>query len=146
MLKSIYENGGFYIGRYETGHNAENNSNEINQNPKIQQNIEPYNNVTISDAIKLSQKFSTNGLTTSVIFNIQWDLALKFISSKQDSVKNIYDLAGKTSEFTLGFTSDNAPCTKRGGNNGNEEKTNSASYIEGCTNTDLGGFRCVLFK
>ena len=216
MLKSIYENGGFYIGRYETGYNAEKNSansKDINQSPVIKQNSAPYNNTTISDAIKLSQKLSTDGLTSSVIFNIQWDLALKYmsvskkgvdkkkiskdstnwgnyknnesksitsngalklVSNKEDKsskweeiasgttikdanllttgssesfkAMNIYDMAGNSAEFTLGFTGDDAPFSIRGGSYNKEGKKCSASFVGGDKNTAKYSFRCTLFK
>lgn len=216
MLKSIYQNGGFYIGRYETGYNAEKNSinsQDVNQSPVIKQNAAPYSNTTISDAIKLSQKLSTNGLTSSVIFNIQWDLALKFMSTSKKGVgknkiskdsttwgnyknnesksitadgalklvsnkedksskweeiasgttikeanllttgsseafkaMNIYDMAGNSAEFTLGFTSDDAPFSIRGGGFNKEGKKCSAAFVGGDKNTGKYSFRCTLFK
>ena len=49
MLKSIYQNGGFWIGRYEAGIEKDRKSDtEQIQSPKSQKGLYPYNYVTIT--------------------------------------------------------------------------------------------------
>ena len=80
MLTSVYEKGGFYIGRYEAGRKEGNSSN---QPAVIQQGYYPYNNVTCSQAQKLAKELNKNNTnTTSLMFGIQWDLVMKFIEAK----------------------------------------------------------------
>ena len=73
MLKSVYQNGGFYIGKYETGRE------EI---PVIKQNAYPYNNVTCSQAQTLASKMESGKYTSSLMFGVQWDLVLKYLETK----------------------------------------------------------------
>lgn len=84
MLKSVYQSGGFYIGRYEAGIdvNRTNHSSITGLTPKSQANIYPLNWVTCSEAQTLASKVSTNGHTGSLMFGIQWDLVEKYIEAK----------------------------------------------------------------
>lgn len=84
MLKSVYQNGGFYIGRYEAGidTNRTNHASISGITPKSQANKYPLNWVTCSEAQTLASKASTNGHTGSLMFGIQWDLVEKYIESK----------------------------------------------------------------
>ncbi len=65
MLKSVYENGGFYIGKYETGYeettlrNSSNRSSTSNHLAVIKQNAYPYNFVTVSQAEGLAEELAT---------------------------------------------------------------------------------------
>ena len=84
MLKSIYENGGFYIGRYEVG--SFDNPVKANDNKGrkavIQKGAYPYNYVTCKQAQELSESFTVGGKTSSLMFGIQWDLVLAYLESK----------------------------------------------------------------
>ena len=95
MLNSIKDNGGFYIGKYETG--IENsyrtsakgeeywNNDEdypATESAVIKPNAYPYNFVTCSQAETLAKGFATDGKTASLLFGIQWDLVLNFLSVK----------------------------------------------------------------
>lgn len=83
MLKSVYENGGFYIGRYEVGTDTERNANsDILETPLIQRDKYPYNYVTYSRAQNLAKQLSTAEKTSSLMFGIQWDLIMKYIEEK----------------------------------------------------------------
>ena len=83
MLSSVFENGGFYIGRYEVGtETARFASNEALTIPLIQRDKYPYNFVTCSQAQTLSKQLATGGKQASLMFGIQWDLVLKFIEVK----------------------------------------------------------------
>ena len=95
MLKSVYENGGFWIGRYEAGIAGNRTSGNIDletapaplstsktgteENP-----VYPYTYVTCSQAQTLASKLSTGkGYTSSLMFGVQWDLILKHIETKE---------------------------------------------------------------
>ena len=94
MLKSIYKNGGFYVGRYETGTvtaRTSNNRGNLSQIPVIKQNVYPYNYVTVSQAQSLSESFTTNteGYTSSLMFGVQWNLILKYLTTKGATVDEV---------------------------------------------------------
>ena len=93
MLKSVYDNGGFWIGRYEAGNATATASNktitikrddaDIAANPAvIKANQIPYNYVTCKQAQTLSTSLATGGKTSSLMFGIQWDLTCKFLEVK----------------------------------------------------------------
>ena len=91
MLKSVYENHGFYVGRYEVGI-AEDNKirnfetdyttlHPINETPLIQKNKIIYNWVRLSQAQQLSEKLAVGKKISSLMFGIQWDLIMKYIEN-----------------------------------------------------------------
>ena len=83
MLKSVYESGGFYIGRYEVGTEMARTSKEdALTTPLIQRDKYPYNFITCSQAQTLAKQLSTGGKQASLMFGIQWDLVMKFIEEK----------------------------------------------------------------
>ena len=91
MLKSIYQNGGFWIGRYEAGTSEYRNEHtEILDNTNIiplsQKNSYPFLYVTCSEAQTLSEKIceelNLKNYTSSLMFGIQWDLVLKYLETK----------------------------------------------------------------
>ena len=83
MLRSVFENGGFYIGRYETGTQTPRFSASDNlTTPVIQKDVYPYNFVTCRQAQEHAIELATGGKTSSLMFGIQWDLVLKFIEEK----------------------------------------------------------------
>ena len=87
MLKSVYTNGGFWLGRYEAGLEGDTpriSSTAISASDKavIKQNKIPYNFVTRDEAQELATRMNYNGCTSSLIFGIQWDLTLKYIEEK----------------------------------------------------------------
>ena len=100
MLKSVYQNGGFYIGKYETGYETgieakprTSGSATITPNelPIIKQNAYPYNYVTCSQAQKLANMMESGSYNTSLMFGVQWDLVLKHLENKgvkQSLLKN----------------------------------------------------------
>lgn len=98
MLKSVYQNGGFWVARYEAGISEENNRTAESPTPTIvpqsKKNLIPYNYVTRTQAKKLAEmiQYTKNGTMYkgSLIFGIQWDLILKFIETKSiENDKNI---------------------------------------------------------
>ena len=83
MLKSVYENGGFYIGRYELGTDtARYVVNDALTTPLIQRDKYPYNFVTCRQAQTLAKQLSTGGKQGSLMFGVQWNLVLKYIEEK----------------------------------------------------------------
>ena len=87
MLKSVYTNGGFWLGRYEAGLEGDTpriSSTAISASDKavVKKNKIPYNFVTRDEAQELATRMNYNGCTSSLIFGIQWDLTLKYIEEK----------------------------------------------------------------
>ena len=118
MYQSVYNNEGFYIGRYEAG-------KDINGNVVIQKGANVYNNVTWSKnktmneesevegtesnpdgAIELARNFDTdNGYTTvtsTLCYGVQWDATLTWIDpdytgfAKDSSGKGYYNASAPT--------------------------------------------------
>ena len=100
MLKSVYKNGGFWIGRYEAGYEIDESKGEtirdyltdsdtdfdtehpITQKVVIKKNEYPYNWVNRDQAQTLAEGMNYTGVTSSLIYGLQWDLVLKFIETK----------------------------------------------------------------
>ena len=87
MLKSVYKNGGFYIGKYETGiestpKTSGSSTTTPEEIPVIKQNAYPYNYVTCSQAQTLANKMESGNYTSSLMFGVQWDLVLKYLETK----------------------------------------------------------------
>ena len=91
MLKSVYENGGFWIGRYEAGitRNRTSKDEEITVAPlskagTVENPVYPYTYVTCKQAQTLASQLSTGkSYTSSLMFGVQWDLVLKHIEVKE---------------------------------------------------------------
>ena len=93
MLKSVYENGGFYVGRYEAGI-AENRTSNTEKNSDGKYTIEgmptpvskadayPYTRVTRTQAQNLARNVNSGTKTSSLMFGVQWDLVLAFMHNK----------------------------------------------------------------
>ena len=89
MLKSVYENGGFYIGKYEAGTETLRTSKDAPlTTPVIKEGAYPYNYVTNKQAQEKSRELATGGRTSSLMFGIQWDLVLKHIENKQGKTQS----------------------------------------------------------
>ena len=108
MLKSVYKNGGFYIGKYETGiENAPKTDGDENtaptEIPVIKQNAYPYNYVTCSQAQTLaSGMVKSENYTSSLMFGVQWDLVLKYLETKGTAQADL-----KTDSTSIGNYYDN---------------------------------------
>ena len=136
MLKSIYINGGFYIGRYETGTNtARTATGNTTQKPVIKKNAYPYNYVTASQAQALSTEFATDGYVTSLIFGIQWDLTMKYLETKgvtQSELNSKSTNWGNYSDSTFTIMDSNVKYTTNNGatwNAGGSYTKNSGDKI-----------------
>ena len=108
MLKSVYENEGFWVGRYEAGIEDESNirkaaSSTVTLVPISKQNVYPYNWVTRTQAKALAEKVESGSYTSSLMFGVQWDLMLKYIESKNATTQaNL-----KTDSKTIGNYNNN---------------------------------------
>ena len=85
MLRSVFENGGFYIGRYEAGTKIQ---RETLITPIIQKDAYSYNFITGKEAQMLSNQLVVGGKKASLMFGIQWDLVMKFLEEKGAKTKN----------------------------------------------------------
>ena len=109
MLKSVYENGGFYVGRYEAGI-AENRTSNTDKNSDGKYTIEgmptpvtkadayPYTWVTRTQAQNLASNVNSGTKTSSLMFGVQWDLVLAFMHNKG----NIADSTLTSNSTTIG--------------------------------------------
>ena len=107
MLKSVYKNGGFYIGKYETGiestpKTSGSSTTAPEEIPVIKQNAYPYNYVTCSQAQTLANKMESGKYTSSLIFGVQWDLVLKYLETKGTAQADL-----KTDSTNIGNYYDN---------------------------------------
>lgn len=96
MLKSVYQNEGFWIGRYEAGTTEwRNEYTEIDRDtvPLSQANCYPFLFITCSEAEILAEnvceKLNLTDYTSSLMFGVQWDLVLKFMETKGVSQKEL---------------------------------------------------------
>ena len=88
MLKSIYTNGGFWVGRYEAGieegKNPRTSYMALADNDKlvVKSNMYPYNYVKRDEAQILAERMNYGECISSLMFGIQWDLVLRYIEEK----------------------------------------------------------------
>ena len=86
MLKSVYQNGGFWVGRYEAGIETNRTAKgEATITPLSKENLYPYNYVTRTQAKVLAEKVESGSYTSSLMFGVQWDLVLKYIQTKKEA-------------------------------------------------------------
>ena len=90
MLSSVYDKGGFWIGRYEAGTNTIRSNKEDPLTIVLsQKNKYPYNYITVCQAQNLASKINPSNMTTSsLMFGVQWNLVCKFME------KNAIELGG----------------------------------------------------
>ena len=101
MLKSVYENGGFYVGRYEAGIDTTTGTNRTSEGPTnsdgkytiegmptpvTKADAYPYTYVTRTQAQNLASKVNAGTKTISLMFGVQWDLVLAFMSKDTTKV------------------------------------------------------------
>ena len=123
MLESVYNNLGFYIGRYEVGIKESTNRNfglensiehPTTETPVIQQNKYPYNWVTQRQAQNLSEQLAIGEKTSCLMFGIQWDMVLKYLESNgvsmpdlKENSSSLGNYADSEFEITKGNYSEN---------------------------------------
>ena len=116
MLKSVYENGGFYVGRYEagietTGTNRTSNTDKNSEGkyitpsttPVSKADAYPYTYVTRTQAQNLASNVNSGTKISSLMFGVQWDLVLAFMHNKG----NIADSTLTSNSTTIGNYNDN---------------------------------------
>ncbi len=108
MLKSVYENGGFYVGRYEAGIGTNRTSIEEQVDgkypvpttvPVTKADTYPYTYVTRTQAQNLAKNVNSGNKTSSLMFGVQWDLVLAFMSKDTEKI-NQNTLSELTSNST----------------------------------------------
>ena len=122
MLKSVYQNGGFWVGRYEAG--IEENrtaSGTATTIPLSKENLYPYTCVTRTQAKKLAEQVESGSYTSSLMFGVQWDLILKYIETKnattQDNLKKDSTTIGNYYDNLWNITNTNAKYSTDNGKN-----------------------------
>ena len=109
MLKSVYENGGFYVGRYEAGIETNRTSKSATNSdgkytiegmptPVTKADAYPYTYVTRTQAQNLASNVKSGTKTSSLMFGVQWDLVLAFMHNKG----NIADSTLTSNSTTIG--------------------------------------------
>ena len=124
MLKSIYKNGGFYVGKYETGiedkgKTSGSSSVEPTEVPIIKKNAYQYNYVTCSQAQTLASNMESGKYTSSLMFGIQWDLVLKYFETKeisQNDLKKDSTQCGNYNNNLWNITNENSKYAPNGTN------------------------------
>ena len=94
MLKSVYQNGGFWIGRYEAGIETNRPSYSTIADdlvPTSKANQYPLTYITCSEAQTLASRVLPSGgtYTSSLMFGVQWDLVLKYLETKGTAQANL---------------------------------------------------------
>ena len=104
MLRSVYKNEGFWVGRYEAGDAVATASNTTrtsamgNTNEAvIKANQIPYNYITCKQAQELATRLSIGEKTSSLMFGIQWNLVCKFLEEKTTLNEN--DINGDSTNW-----------------------------------------------
>ncbi len=83
MLKSVYQNGGFYVGRYEAGiTEARTEHGYTSVVPMSKANLYPYNYVMRTQANVLAAKVNSGNKNCSLMFGVQWDLIMAFMHKR----------------------------------------------------------------
>ena len=141
MLKSVYQNGGFWVGRYEAGIEEEANirkakTDTVTLTPITKQNMYPYNYVTRTQAKKLAEQVESGSYTSSLMFGVQWDLVLKYIETKNPAQKsnlltnsttignynnNLWNITNANAKYSTNSGSSFTACPK--------QKTSNASIL-----------------
>ena len=138
MLKSVYENGGFYVGRYEAGIGTYRKSKSATNSdgkytiegmptPVTKADAYPYTYVTRTQAQNLASNVNSGTKTSSLMFGVQWDLVLAFMHNKG----NIADSTLTSNSTTMGNYKVNLWTIK---NANAKYSTNSGSTFTACPN------------
>ena len=137
MLKSVYQNGGFWVGRYEAGIGINRTASGTTTTiPLSKENLYPYTYVTRTQAKKLAEQVESGTYTSSLMFGVQWDLVLKYIETKNATAKsnltsdstrignyfnNLWNITNANAEYSINFGSSFTACPK--------PKTENASIL-----------------
>ncbi len=149
MLKSVYENGGFWIGRYEAGIEGsietDTSGEEKTAKPRTtheditdsspkavsKPNKYPYNYVYCSEAQKLASEMPTSGeLTSSLMFGVQWNLVCKFLENTLEPT-DINSNSGKWGNYNdVSFSLDRGKYSTNKGSTWTEYTEDSGEYVK----------------
>ena len=113
MLKSVYENGGFYVGRYEAGIDTTTGTNRTSNKdknsdgkytmpsttPVTKADAYPYTYVTRTHAQNLASNVNSGTKTSSLMFGVQWDLVLAFMSKDTAKITSTDDLTSNSTKI-----------------------------------------------
>ena len=101
MLKSVYENGGFWVGRYEAGIKENRTaSGDATAVPLTKANLYPYTYVTRTQAKVLAEQVESGQYESSLLFGVQWDLTLKYFERKNAvTVKELTEDSSKWGNY-----------------------------------------------
>ena len=155
---STFENGGFYIARFETG--IENN------NPVSKKDTAIYSNISYENALDISNNFYLNNktITSSLINSYAYDTAYNWILSTNNveiinndrdqnitgstSYNNIYDLCDTVWEWTTESFYENMVARGISGSNLYSDDYSMGNRYALANNTLLNtvGFRIILYK
>ena len=138
MLKSVYENGGFYVGRYEAGIGTNRTSKSATNSdgkytiegmptPVSKADAYPYTYVTRTQAQNLASNVNSGTKTSSLMFGVQWDLVLAFMSKDTTRITDTSILTSNSR--TIGNYSDNLWTIK----NANAQYLSSGKFVQ-CPN------------
>ena len=112
MMKSVQENKGFYIGRYEAGDKESTvaktlrSSNDVTKTVTIKANQAPYNYVKIIQAISLAEGFATKQgykAKTKLVSSYAWDTTIAFLQ-KVNSYYGRLSKEGNYGDTTFSYT------------------------------------------
>ena len=86
MLKSVYTNGGFWIGRYEGSSGATSSDAPLSQPNKATQTLTCSNAQIAAAKVATTDtgNTGTNTYTSSLMFGVQWDLVCKFLEGSTE--------------------------------------------------------------
>ena len=84
MIKSVTTYGGFYIGRYETGNLSKTEA------AVVKNNSDTVNQTWYTQYKKLKGIAANSNVTTTMIWNCQWDAVLRWMYNSGDSAKKTY--------------------------------------------------------
>lgn len=157
FFKSVYENGGFYIARYETG--------TQNQIPVIKKDVSIYANISYDEAKKIANNFYSNtDFTSSLINSYAFDTTYNWIVSTNESnnlhknrepiltgnnsLNNIYDLSDTVWEWTTESFYENIVARGISGDNYYSDNYSYGNRFALSKDTKLRtvGFRIILYK
>lgn len=148
MLKSIYQNGGFYVGRYETGiaDSYRASATTLTETPVIKANAYPFNYVTCAQAQTLASGMASGQYTSSLLFGVQWDLVLKYLETKgtASSLLNTNSSSwGNYHDNTYYITNPNAKYYGTAWNSAPYEKTNVGNILLSTGASSLLSKQCI---
>jgi hypothetical protein len=142
MVNSVNTYKGFYIGRYETS---------INENEEVQskKGALPFSGSQNWYALYEKQKnFYCSSTQSSMIWGRQYDAMVNWIITGTNAnhiINNIYDLTGNTFEWTLAKGAENNARGHRGGYFGISGTAFRRSYTVSGYSGDMNGSRMTLY-